>query len=115
MGEMGLAGIVTFGGLVIVLAVHLRRLARMSKPVDGPTPDASLHALARAMQASLFLLLFLGLFGHNLYRYNWAWYCAFTAVALGVCQERLRDSADIPEMSTEETHGWDYSISPAAV
>jgi hypothetical protein len=116
MGELGVPGIVTFGGLVIVLAVHLRRLSRMAKPGHGPTPDANLYSLARAMQASLFLLLFLGLFGHNLYRYNWAWYCAFTAVALGVCQDRLKQNACIiPETDTEDTHGWDYSISPAAV
>jgi hypothetical protein len=114
MGELGVAGIVTFGGLVIALAQHLRKLKRLTTD-DGAAPDANLHALARSMQASLFLLLFLGLFGHNLYRYNWAWYCAFTAVALGVCHERiLRTTAD-PEADDEATHGWDYSISPAAV
>ncbi|HEY1376891.1 MAG TPA: O-antigen ligase family protein [Gemmataceae bacterium] len=115
MGELGFPGIVAFGGLVITLALHLRRLARLTKPADGPAPDASMHALARSMQASLFLLLFLGIFGHNLYRYNWAWYCAFTAVALGVCQDRLRQGAFGSEPDDEATHGWDYSISPAAV
>lgn len=120
MGELGMFGVVTFGGLVITLAMHLRKLKRLSKN-DGPAADASLFALAKAMQASLFLLLFLGLFGHNLYRYNWAWYCAFTAVALGVCHERMRDPAFGPLTQPrspdddEATHGWDYSISPAAV
>ena len=115
MGELGVAGIVTFGGLVIALTLHLRKLKRLTKPDAGPVPDASLYSLARAMQASLFLLLFLGLFGHNLYRYNWAWYCAFTAVALGVCQDRVRQAAFAPDADDEATHGWDYSISPAAV
>jgi hypothetical protein len=114
MGELGFAGIVAFGGLVIALATHLRTLARMTKPGRGPAPDPSLHSLARAMQASLFLLFFLGFFGHNLYRYNWAWYCAFTAVALGVCQDRVRQAAFAPDADDEATHGWDYSISPAA-
>ncbi|HEX4589470.1 MAG TPA: O-antigen ligase family protein [Gemmataceae bacterium] len=114
MGEMGGVGIVTFGGLVIVLAMHLRRLKRFAHPGKGPVPDASLYHLGRAMSSSLFLLLFLGIFGHNLYRYNWAWYCAFTAVALGVCQDRIRCAAAAPT-DDEATHGWDYSISPAAV
>jgi len=94
--------------------MDLRKLKQMSKS-DGPAADASLFALAKAMQASLFLLLFLGLFGHNLYRYNWAWYCAFTAVAIGVCHERIKQAGPIPEADDEATHGWDYSISPAAV
>jgi hypothetical protein len=114
MGEMGLVGILAFGTLVGTLTIHLRKLRRLTHPDRGPTPDPALHALARAMATSLFLLLFLGIFGHNLYRYNWAWYAAFTAVALGLCQERLRD----PMLNTaddEATHGWDYSISPAAV
>ncbi len=115
MGELGLAGVVTFGGLVIALALHLRKLARLTKPAGGLVPDAALFALARSMQASLFLLLFLGIFGHNLYRYNWAWYCAFTAVALGVCQERIAQGVFVSEPDDEATHGWDYSISPAAV
>lgn len=114
MGEMGLVGILAFGTLVVTLTIHLRKLRRLTNPDYGPAPDAGLHALARAMGTSLFLLLFLGIFGHNLYRYNWAWYAAFTAVALGLCQERLYN----PMFATaddEATHGWDYSISPAAV
>jgi hypothetical protein len=114
MGEMGLVGILSFGGLVVTLALHLRKLKRLSDPRTGPVPDASMFHLARAMGTSLFLLLFLGFFGHNLYRYNWAWYCAFTAIALGVCQERLRSGAFAPP-DEEAAHGWDYSISPAAV
>jgi hypothetical protein len=114
MGELGVAGIVTFGALVITLALHLRRLKRVTAD-GGQMPDPSLHSLARAMQASLFLLLFLGFFGHNLYRYNWAWYCAFTAVALGVCEDRARRGVPEPDFDDETTHGWDYSTSPAGV
>jgi hypothetical protein len=113
MGEMGAVGVLAFGGLVVTLVTHLRKLRRMTNPQAGPAPNANLHALARAMGTSLFLLLFLGFFGHNLYRYNWAWYAAFTAVALGLCQERLHNPMDATE--DEATHGWDYSISPAAV
>jgi hypothetical protein len=115
MGEMGTIGILTFGGLVVALFAHLRKLKQYTKPDAGLAPDASLYALARAMGTSLFLLLFLGLFGHNLYRYNWAWYAAFTAVAIGVCQDRIRNGAFHHAPDDEATQGWDYSIAPAAI
>ena len=114
MGEMGALGIIAFVGLVGALALHLRKLKRLTHPVTGQSPDINLHHLARAMATSLFLLLFLGFFGHNLYRYNWAWYAAFTAVGLGVCQDRIRNREFAPA-ADEANHGWDYSISPAAV
>jgi hypothetical protein len=111
MGELGLVGIIAFGGLVVALWRHLRKLKRLTS-ANGAAPDSSLYQLARSMGTSLFLLLFLGFFGHNLYRYNWAWYCAFTAIALGVCHERTLNQ----EYSSDEAdHEWDYSISPAAV
>ena len=111
---MGLIGILSFGALVFVLVRNLRRLKRLTRPDTGLAADPSLYHLARAMGTSLFLLLFLGFFGHNLYRYNWAWYCAFTAIALGVCQDRIRCAAFAPA-DDEATHGWDYLISPAGV
>jgi hypothetical protein len=114
MGEMGGVGVIAFGGLVVALVLHLRKLKRITDPDTGAAPDANLYHLARAMGTSLFLLLFLGFFGHNLYRYNWAWYAAFTAVALGVCEDRLRNLAFAPA-ADEDTQGWDYSMSPAAV
>lgn len=114
MGEMGTFGILAFGGLVTALALHLRQLAKLTKPGVGPIEDASLFHLARAMQVSLFLLLFEGLFGHNLYRYNWSWYCAFTAVALGVCRARMAAPTIAIDDDDDEATEWHYSTAPAA-
>jgi O-antigen ligase len=113
MGELGTVGVLAFAFLVVALLVHLRRLTRLTHPIRGPCPDRQLHALGRAMAISTVLLLFEGLFGHNLYRYNWSWYCAFTAVALDACRGRR----DVPQGATteDEADAWDYSISPAAV
>lgn len=115
MGELGILGVMAFLFLVGGLAWNLRKLSRLTNPKSGPVPDANLFHLARALKTSLFLLLFLGFFGHNLYRYNWAWYCAFTAVALAVCHERLAAVDENFEMEDEATQGWDYSIWPAQV
>src|SRR5207245_4462402 len=45
MGELGLAGIIAFGGLVGALWLHLRKLKRFARP-DGAAPDSSLYHLA---------------------------------------------------------------------
>ena len=36
---------------------------------------------------TILLLLFLGLGGHNLFRFTWLWYAAFSALALRFLQE----------------------------
>ncbi len=110
MGEMGTVGVLAFAFFVVMLFRGLRRLARLAHPERGDAPDRRLYYLAQAMAVSTFLLLFEGMFGHNLFRYNWSWYCAFTAVGLDVCRGRLAQPA-----SDDEAEAWDYSISPAAV
>ncbi|MFO0809870.1 MAG: O-antigen ligase family protein [Gemmataceae bacterium] len=120
MGEMGTAGVLAFGALVSALGLNLRKVAKLTKPGTGVVEDRSLFHLARAMQVSLFLLLFEGLFGHNLYRYNWSWYCAFTAVALGVCKARLampspsEDDEFDDEDDGDEATEWHYSMASTA-
>jgi O-antigen ligase len=114
MGELGTAGVVAFAALVGTLLWHLRKLVKLTRPEDGPHPDAQLHALGRAMMISTVLLLFEGMFGHNLYRYNWAWYCAFAAVGLDVCRDRAPADDPDPEYDPEADE-WDHSTSYAAV
>jgi hypothetical protein len=111
MGEMGTAGVLAFATLVGTLLWHVRKLAALTRPGRGPCPDPQLHALAQAMAISTLLLLIEGMFGHNLYRYNWAWYCAFTAVGLDVCQSR----ATRPEPAYDpEADAWESATSFAA-
>ncbi len=37
--------------------------------------------------AAVLLLLFLGIGGHNLFRFTWLWYAAFSALALRFLQD----------------------------
>jgi hypothetical protein len=106
VGELGAIGLVAFVFLSAALLWNLRRLRRLTHPLHGEAPDLRLFQLARAITASTWLLFCLGVFGHNLLRYNWGWYCAFTAVALGICRDRLADSEEV------ETQ-WGSSTSPA--
>jgi O-antigen ligase len=114
LGELGTIGALAFALLVVTLIRHLRRLTRLTHPERGYCPDRRLYALGRAMTVSTILLLFEGMFGHNLFRYNWSWYCAFTAVALDACRGRMAVFEDAAETDAE-ADAWGYSISPAAV
>ena len=42
------------------------------------------------------LMLFMGLGGHNLYRYNWMWFGAFQIVALRLARHRATADGQTP-------------------
>jgi len=107
VGELGTFGLFAFSFLAGALLWNLRKLRLMTHPERGEVPNVNLYHLTRAIAASTLLLFCMGLFGHNLLRYNWAWYCAFAAVALSVCRDR---------QSTAPAHlegAWRFSISPS--
>jgi hypothetical protein len=107
VGELGTMGLVAFTFLVSALLWNSRKLRRITDPVRGDVPNRNLHQLSRAITASTLLLFCMGMFGHNLLRYNWAWYCAFTAVALGICRDRRAAALDLSEGE------WAFSTSRA--
>lgn len=82
VGEMGLVGVLAFAGLLAASAVNLRSFGGM--PADDP-----LIAIARGLGVGLVLLLILGLFGHNLFRFTWLWYGGFLALAVMVSRDRV--------------------------
>ena len=48
------------------------------------------------MAVTVLLLLFTGMAGHNLYRYNWVWLAAFQAIALHCVRARAAAPALLP-------------------
>jgi hypothetical protein len=90
-GELGLAGVMTFGGLLLAYVINLRHLrAEREWATDAPTDFVFLTA--RAVGVGVILLLFMGLFGHNLFRFSWLWYGAYLVVARGVIARREMES-----------------------
>jgi hypothetical protein len=107
LGEMGLAGAVTFAGLLLACGINIRqvrRLARESAPhsqplspggergehaVDGNLP----YHLAGGVAAGLFLLLAKGMFGHHLFAYHWTLFAAFLVIARQCAEDRHREPA----------------------
>ena len=101
LGELGTLGVVAFLLMLTALGLGLARLFRLIRQNDPEPKLEPLYHLAQAIGLSTLLLLFEGIFGHNLYRYNYVWYCAFVTVALQAYRRRmrLRDAED-------ESAGW---------
>jgi len=80
LGEMGTAGALTFFGILACycMNLHWMRQARLRKPQRG---DDFVFHLAGAVGMGIFLMLFEGNFGHNLFRHNWLWYGGFLIIA----------------------------------
>jgi O-antigen ligase len=86
-GEMGFLGVVTFTAILVCFAWNLLKLRRAARN-DPARAGALEFRLGSAVAMSVFLLLFMGNFGHNLFRHNWLWFGGFLIIALHVAQKR---------------------------
>jgi O-Antigen ligase len=91
-GEMGAAGVITFGGILACFATNLWWMRKAARR-DPAGPQAFEHHVAAAVGMAVFLLLFEGNFGHNLFRHNWLWFGGFLIIARYVVEQRLRQVA----------------------
>ena len=81
LGETGIIGGVTFLSMLITMLINLRKVK--IKPKLRPDLFFSvLSFLSISCRNALFLLVFTGLFGHNLLRFNWLWLAAFSTLAV---------------------------------
>lgn len=90
LGELGAVGGIAFVLMIGATFGNCRKIRRYSGQSDGVLA-LILPDLAKAISQSLWILIFLGTFGHNLYRYNWLWLAAFSVHAWGFMQEHLQD------------------------
>lgn len=82
-GEMGLPGVLTFGFIVFCFWSNYRWLRRAARRTLGRANTFPLH-VAGSVAMAIFLLLFMGNFGHNLFRHNWLWFGGFLIIARAV-------------------------------
>ncbi len=80
MGETGMLGIAAFGSILVCYWMNFRwlRRYRLGHP---ECKDDFVFQLAGAIAMGIFLMLFEGNFGHNLFRHNWLWYGGFLIIA----------------------------------
>jgi O-antigen ligase len=88
MGEMGTLGVAAFTAILVGFWVNLRwiRKAYRLHPEWG---HDFLYQVTSAIGLGVLLLLFLGNFGHNLFRYSWYWYGGFLIITRYCVQQRL--------------------------
>jgi len=80
IGEMGTIGVITFASIIFCFYINIRQMRKWQKQLNAP-PEAFLFRLTRAIGISVFLMLVMGNFGHNLFRYNWLWFGGFLIIA----------------------------------
>jgi len=116
VGETGILGVITFAGFVIAgmrLAGRLSNASSHGPPRSGalqsgktspastwadPGDVAFLSSVGTASLGILWLLLFFGLFGHNMMRFNWY----LTSGLLAACAGMLRSEKTLPSQEEPE-------------
>jgi O-antigen ligase len=115
LGELGLVGIVTFGGFLFCL---FRMNLRMRKELRARNASSFLQILPDMFMVILLLLLFDGYAAHNLYRHNWFIVGAMTA-ALSLLPIMTRQPVEVPageslsNFRREPDGDWSPALLPA--
>ncbi len=106
LGETGLLGALSFGAILLAFFVTLRRVSR-ARRADPVCETDLVYQVPIAVGAGVLLMLFLGNFGHNLFRFNWLWYGGFLAVAAECVRRRELENPTDEEVYFVES----YSVS----
>ncbi len=109
MGELGGLGVLAFLGVLVCFWRNLRAVGRVRRAVPEWRDDLVFQVPA-AVGTGVLLLLFMGNFGHNLFRYSWLWYGGFLVIARHCVETRLTageyDELDAGEEDEELPDGW---------
>jgi O-antigen ligase len=102
LGETGTLGGLAFLAIVLCFWANLRAVKRVREQVPEWRDDL-VFQLAQAVGVGVFLLLFMGNFGHNLFRFTWLWYGGFLIIARHCAVRRVAVWEPEPEQ-TEESY-----------
>jgi O-antigen ligase len=91
LGETGSLGAIAFLGILAAYGMNLLRVRRAYQQHPEWGKDL-LYEVTVAITIALFMLLFLGNFGHNLFRFSWLWYGGFLVIIWHCLQERMKVS-----------------------
>lgn len=89
-GELGSLGLFGFLAILIGFWSNLRAVKAIRREVPEWSNDL-VFQVASAVGTGVFLLLFMGNFGHNLFRFSWLWYGGFLIIARHCVEVRLQE------------------------
>lgn len=92
VGETGSLGLIAFMLILLSFWFNLRHVRLMYREHPEWGRDFLFHVTG-AVGFALFLLLFEGNFGHNLFRYSWLWYGGFLIITRHCVEQRLEVSS----------------------
>jgi len=110
VGETGTLGLVAFSLILIGFWSNLRNVRLFYREHPEWGRDFLFH-VTTAVAFALFLLLFEGNFGHNLFRYSWLWYGGFLIITRHCVEQRLATAQD-PWLGA--SHPWSMAAEQAA-
>jgi O-antigen ligase len=114
LGETGSLGAAAFLGVLAAFGLNLWRVWRAYARHPEWGYDL-LYETSAAIAIALFMLLFLGNFGHNLFRFSWLWYGGFLIIIWHCLQERMRARPQPPPVVARRAAGFiPAGTSPAA-
>jgi O-antigen ligase len=87
VGEMGTIGLVAFVGILLCFWSNLRWMKRYRQRHPERANEFA-FCLCDSIAISLFMLLLMGNFGHNLFRHNWLWYGGYLIIARHCVESR---------------------------
>lgn len=108
-GEMGMLGFASFGFLIACFWMNLRAVKRLRRQYPEWRNEL-VFTLPSAVGVSVFLLLFMGNFGHNLFRFTWLWYGGFLIIARHCAEVRVANWEPAPEEEYAAEEG--YELEP---
>ncbi len=96
LSETGALGAAALAGLVLCFWLNAREARRFHRANPEQRRTFASHAV-RTVGLCVILLLFLGMAGHNLFRFYWVWFAAFQAVGLHCVRRRALAEAPVWE------------------
>jgi O-antigen ligase len=108
LGETGTLGALAFLGLLFCFWRNLRAVMRVRKQYPQERDDL-IYTLPSSIGVAVFLLLLMGNFGHNLFRFTWLWYGGFLIIARRCVTVRETEWEPVAEQPAEEEslpEGW---------
>ena len=95
IGELGLLGVLSFSWLIYAFIMGVRQIRFKYRERDWP--DDFNTVTIDAIKVSFAMLFFQGLWGHNLYRFNWYIFAGFVWIISSLVAQRLKSEEVQPE------------------